>query len=289
MRVLMPKQESAFLEDPSQLYRPDKTNKKEAKEFRNYTENVQTENVRRTYREMHVNQCMEFVQRKKQTWLNFDHAEMTIMEAVTLLDSLVDESDPDVDLPNSIHAFQTAERIREKHPDKDWFQLTGLIHDLGKVLALWGEPQWCVVGDTFPVGCAFQDACVYSEYFKENPDYRNPLYNTQNGIYSANCGLDNIVMSWGHDEYLYQVLVKNECNIPAEGLYMVRYHSFYPYHTSGAYKHLCSQTDNEMFPWLKEFNSFDLYSKSNEIPDVEAIKPYYQSLIDKYVPGLLLW
>lgn len=23
----------------------------------------------------------------------------------------------------------------------DWFQLTGLIHDLGKVLALWGEPQ----------------------------------------------------------------------------------------------------------------------------------------------------
>ena len=40
------------------------------------------------------------------------------MEAITLLDNLIDESDPDIDLPNSVHAFQTAERIREAHPDK---------------------------------------------------------------------------------------------------------------------------------------------------------------------------
>ena len=50
-----------------------------------------------------------------------------------LIFTLVDESDPDIDLPNIIHAFQTAEQIRAKHPDKEWFQLTGLIHDLGKV------------------------------------------------------------------------------------------------------------------------------------------------------------
>lgn len=43
---------------------------------------------------------------------------MTIMDAVVALDNLIDESDPDVDLPNSLHAFQTAERIREKHPEQ---------------------------------------------------------------------------------------------------------------------------------------------------------------------------
>jgi hypothetical protein len=40
------------------------------------------------------------------------------------------------------------------------FHLTGLIHDLGKILAhpeFGSEPQWAVVGDTFPVGCAFSD------------------------------------------------------------------------------------------------------------------------------------
>ena len=58
---------------------------------------------------------------------------MGLMDAIMLLDDLVDASDPDTDLPNSVHAFQTAELIREKHPDKDWLQLAGLIHDVGKV------------------------------------------------------------------------------------------------------------------------------------------------------------
>ena len=82
---------------------------------------------------MHSNQTVDFVRRKHQKWLKFNHVEATIMEALEMLNDLVDESDPDIDLPNIIHAFQTAEQIREKHPDKEWFQLTGLIHDLGKV------------------------------------------------------------------------------------------------------------------------------------------------------------
>ena len=40
------------------------------------------------------------------------------MDALTELNKLVDDSDPDVSVPNIMHAFQTAERIREKHPDK---------------------------------------------------------------------------------------------------------------------------------------------------------------------------
>jgi len=43
---------------------------------------------------------------------------MTMMENINSLDELVDESDPDVDFPNSFHAFQTAEGIRKEHPDK---------------------------------------------------------------------------------------------------------------------------------------------------------------------------
>jgi len=50
------------------------------------------------------------------------------------------------------HLLQTAEAIRrDGHPR--WFILTGLIHDLGKILCLWGEPQWAVVGDTNPGAC----------------------------------------------------------------------------------------------------------------------------------------
>lgn len=67
-------------------------------------------------------------------WLKFDKCKLTIREALEKLNELVDESDPDSNLPNIVHAFQTAEKIRADHPNDDWFQLTGLIHDLGKVV-----------------------------------------------------------------------------------------------------------------------------------------------------------
>lgn len=260
-------------------------NGKQEQQFRNYDENLQTDLVRETYKLMHENQTVDFVKGQHEKWLKFNHTEMEIMDGVMLLDDLVDASDPDIDLPNSVHAFQTAERIREKHPDKDWFQLAGLIHDLGKVMALWGEPQWAVVGDTFPVGCRFQETNVFHDSFLNNPDNINPKYNTEYGMYEKGCGLENILMSWGHDEYMYQVLVENNCTLPEEALYMIRFHSFYPYHTSNSYRHLCDFNDGRMLSWLVEFQSFDLYSKSNEIPDVDVLKPYYQNLINKYLPG----
>lgn len=82
---------------------------------------------------MHTNMSVDFVKEKQRKWLKFDKFEGTIMDTLMKLNDLVDESDPDVNIPNIVHAFQTAERIRKDHPDDDWFHLTGLIHDLGKV------------------------------------------------------------------------------------------------------------------------------------------------------------
>jgi len=44
-------------------------------------------------------------------------------------------------------------------------------------MAFYDEPQWAVVGDTFPVGCDWADSIVYrKETFKNNPDGNNPKY-----------------------------------------------------------------------------------------------------------------
>lgn len=58
----------------------------------------------------------------------------------------------------------------------------------------------------------------------------NPKYNTKYGIYKPNCGMKNLKFAWGHDEYLYQMLLHNKVTIPLEGLYIIRYHSCYPWH-----------------------------------------------------------
>lgn len=273
--------------DPSDKFRPEKPEER----FRDYTENSAFyDRVKDVYLEYHTKQTVEAVLQKRKEWTKFDHCEMTIMEALSDLNSLVDLSDPDLDVPNAGHAYQTAERIRQVHPDLDWFHLTGLIHDVGKILAVWGEPQHFVVGDTYPVGCSFSDEIVFGrESFKNNPDFKDPRYNTKYGMYHENIGLDNVIMSWGHDEYMYRVLKHNTCYLPEEALYIVRYHSFFPWHMSGQYTYLTNDKDKEMLPWVKEFNKFDLYSKSDEDPDMDALTPYYQSLIDKYIPGILKW
>ena len=70
---------------------------------------------------------------------------------------------------------------------------------------------------------------------------------------------------------------------------MIRFHSFYPYHTCGAYTHLADEKDKALLPWILEFNKFDLYTKAPEMPPVEELREYYQGLIDQYVPGKLRW
>jgi inositol oxygenase len=224
-------------------------------------------------------------------WRKFDKGEFTIMEIIKMLDELVDDSDPDVDMPNSIHDFMTAERLREAYPDDDWLHLTGMLHDLGKIMNLWGEPQWATVGDTFVTGCKPSEKCVHFDSFEKNPDVKHEVYGTEYGIYEPNCGLDNLWLSWGHDEYMFHVLKENGCTIPKPGLDMIRYHSFYPWHSGHAYKHLTNEHDETVTrKWIELFNKFDLYSKADKFPDIDEILPYYEGLLKKYnIDGKLRW
>jgi inositol oxygenase len=255
---------------------------KTVEEFRNY-EDTKRETVREFYRLNHKYQTYDFVLQKQKQFLPFDKKQMPVWEAFRFLNQLVDDSDPDTDLDQFQHLLQTSEAIR-KDGHLDWMVLAGLLHDMGKVLCLFGEPQWAVVGDTFPVGCAFSDKIVYSEFFKDNPDSSDERYNTRLGVYSQNCGLKNVHLSWGHDEYVYH-MVKDY--LPEPALYMLRYHSFYPQHRENAYAHLLDSHDREMFKWVDAFNPYDLYSKSPVPPNWDELRPYYEDLVAKYLPGTL--
>lgn len=265
------------------LTRYPEPNTKAKEAYRNYVDSERVDTVREFYKLNHTYQTYDFVCEKENEFLKFDKKEMSIWDAVDFLNTLIDDSDPDTSMDQLQHLMQTSEAIRaDGHPD--WFVLTGFIHDLGKVLCLFGEPQWAVVGDTFPVGCKHSDSIVYSEYFALNPDSEDPRYNTTYGVYEPHCGLDKVKMSWGHDEYIYQIM-KNY--IPEEGLYMLRYHSFYSQHREKAYNHLMNEHDHEMFKWVDKFNPYDLYSKLPEPPNVKELMPYYKELVAKYLPETL--
>jgi len=253
-------------------------------EFRDYRKEARP-SVREFYRLNHAHQTFDFVQHKKRQYLSLDKRRMGVWEAMEYLNTLVDDSDPDTDLSQIEHLLQAAESARADGQPR-WFILTCLIHDLGKILCLWGEPQWAVVGDTFPVGCAYSGSIVFPEFFVNNPDYQEPRYQTDCGVYERNCGLDRVHLSWGHDEYMYNV-VKD--HLPAEALCMIRYHSFYAWHREGAYAHLTNEKDRAMLPWVKKFNPYDLYSKATERPDLAKLKPFYLELIAEYFPDTISW
>ena len=269
----------AWEQDVHDRYDP----KKKQDEFRDY--DSAPARVREFYQLNHTHQTRDFVLAKKREYGALGIRKLGMWEALVHLNTLVDESDPDTDLSQVAHALQSAEAAR-RDGREDWFQLTCLIHDLGKVLCLWGEEQWAVVGDTFPVGCAWSGKIVLNGYFRDNPDSANVQYQTKNGVYSEGCGLDKVDLSWGHDEYLYMV---TKPYLPIEAQYMIRYHSFYPWHREGAYEHFMNEQDRRMLPWVKEFNPYDLYSKSDEKPDEEKLTPYYKELIARYFPAEFAW
>lgn len=261
-------------------YRQDKSED----QFRNYHADANP-GVTRFYRENHANQTFDFVLRKKAEYCCLRRGKKSIWDMVDYLNTLVDDSDPDTDLTQLEHLLQTAEAIRKDgHPR--WFVLAGFLHDLGKVLCLYGEPQWAVVGDTFPVGCAYSGEIVFPEFFVANPDTQNPPFQSRYGVYQPNCGLDRVHLSFGHDEYIYQV---TRAYLPEEAQYMLRYHSFYAAHRHGAYRHLMSPHDELMFEWVRKFNPYDLYSKGRERPDLHAILPYYRQLVAEFFPPEIDW
>lgn len=315
-------------------------------EFRDYSDTK--DSVKRTYKKMQRRQTLDFVSEMKAKYATEDgytnkkgkKIRKRFEDAFVELDKIIDESDPDTDLPQIYHAYQTGEALRsylnpndqsklrtdisvralftdkeweslspqhqkkfsgmlhELYPgitDWSWLPLIGFLHDCGKVLAAkqWGKlPQWAVVGDTFPVGAPFSKANVFSEcgFFARNPDLNiDDNKKKKFGRYKRHCGLDNVDMSWGHDEYFYSVLHRTVNHLPDEALYIVRFHSFYPWHTPRdglrGYSELANETDWQRLPLLKAFQRSDLYSKAAAMPDQETLKRYYLQLLERYVPG----
>lgn len=107
-----------------------RNHEKEEEGFRIYDETT-PEHVKKFYRLNHARQTLEFVLKKEEEYLPPRKKQMGIWEAIAFFDTLVDGSDPDLDLPQRYHLFQTAEALR-KDGQPRWLVLTGFLHDLGK-------------------------------------------------------------------------------------------------------------------------------------------------------------
>jgi len=296
------------------------------KQFRNYQESNKT--ICNTYQKMLQFQNKKYASKMKKYYSKNIFIKCNIWDMIEKLEDISDESDPDIELPQIIHASQTALSIESNFMNNNiilnmsikslfddfhwnqipkkyqkiyntdllsfyhkikgwsWFPIIGLIHDLGKILLskdFGGLPQWSVVGDTFPIGEKLADNYPFYDlnYHKNNKDLSE-------NTYQEKCGFENVLFSWGHDEYLANVLQnKNNTKFPEEAFYIIRFHSFYSWHSPRnekiGYQYLASEKDWYMLPLLKVFQKSDLYSKSENIQNIESIKIKYERIINKFI------
>lgn len=253
---------------------------KTLREYETAQKNVK--DLYRTARTFHTFEKSKYLRDK---YCANSHTTLSVEQTLQEISRFVDLSDPDLTLPNDQHALQTAESIRHAGLP-DWMQVVGLIHDLGKILFLWGcdedgttlSTQWSIVGDTFIVGYPLPNEIVYPEFNKTASDAQKNMYNSQ-------CGLDQCIVSFGHDEYLYQVLLASDTKLPKEALKVIRYHSLYAWHEGGAYSDLENEEDRLVKGWVKLFNQHDLYSKRKRFVNKNSVWNYYKKLCDKYIPN----
>ena len=253
---------------------------KSEEEFRQYDATA-TPGVAEFYRLNHENMTVDYVLAKEEEYFTLRKGQKTVWQAAEFLNTLVDDSDPDTDLTQIEHLLQTSEAMRRDGQPR-WMILTGFIHDLGKCLCLIRGAAMGSRGRYVSRGLRLVERYRLPEYFANNPDRDIAEYQTKYGIYEPNCGLDNLHMSFGHDGYIAKVMGPY---LRDESLYMLRYHSFYPWHKHGAYDHLCNEKDRSMLEWVLKFNQYDLYSKGHTKPDLAQLKPYYDELFAEFLPA----
>lgn len=161
----------------------------------------------------------------------------------------IDPTDTQLNCTSQLtHALQVAEGMTEAGIRDDDLLVAALVHDLGKLLLLYGEAPENVV-----------------------------CFNEPIGDYEPGVGLDTCVFQWNHDEFLYSRL---KDQVPDHISWLIRYHSI-RIEPSEPYMDARDREYTEKY--LRLFKRFDLGTKSMFRLPRRQIRDY-RSLIEDAFP-----
>ena len=95
--------------------------------FRDYTNVNINVNVRKNYKNSRQFQTLNFVKYMNNKYNKFINT-ISINNALNVLNNFIDLSDPDTELPNLEHLYQSAQAALDNN-EPEWLIITCLIHD----------------------------------------------------------------------------------------------------------------------------------------------------------------
>lgn len=223
------------------------------------------------YRRFWSKQCVSYVMNMRQRYATLDRGMLTIKEALDLSKLL--PADPFTVSLSSASAcrptpslrallFATAELARSTgHPD--WVQFVALIHGLATVLKFIdfitdaesnSDFDWTISVDSAIVGCTFPETSTHSELHCFSPDSGDSRYQSVVGRYKRHIGLENVLLSWTGNEYLYYMLKNNnDVVLPDDAYSLLKLYPLLEWHSNGFHSVLANEVDNDLKQSVKDF------------------------------------
>lgn len=107
-------------------------------------------------------------------------------------------------------------------------------------------------------------------------------------MYTPQCGLETVLLSWTGPEYLYHCLKHNDVDMPDEGLAVLRLFPLYDWHSNKLHQNLVNEDDREIMPFVRDFDQLRRQSNAlltTELTDADCDRlwsSHYQRLAAKF-------
>mmetsp|Transcript_24212 Transcript_24212/g.42556 ORF Transcript_24212/g.42556 Transcript_24212/m.42556 type:complete len:669 (-) Transcript_24212:52-2058(-) len=265
-----------------------------------------TPTKRSHYRRMWSTQSVEYAKSMQSLYLRFDCRRLTLKDALNYSKLL--PANPFFIPTNRISGsavpslrtlmYSTAELARsEGHPD--WIQLVALMYGLAGILTFFLDPEslrgydWTIHDvEARVLGCKRSNCAAYPEFHNLSPDKEDPRYSTRLGMYEKEHeGLENVLLSWTSNDYMYFMLKYNSISIPDEAFTVLKLSRLVDWHCRGEYTSLSNEEDEQMKQFVADFYDLciraqqSLSQSKKELSDNECNSlwdSYYSHIVQKY-------
>jgi len=200
--------------------------------------------------DLHAAQTRETVAALKRKYQKPVFGKVHVWELVQKLAFCVDAADIALGCANQlIHTQQVVEGMEQDGVQDPDLYLAAILHDLGKVILLAGEAQENVIGSNMPIGA-----------------------------YEPGVGLEHVVLTWNHDEFMYSRI---KDHVPEHVAWLVRYHSIQIAQTTPC---MNQKDQTYLSNYLWPFRKYDGYTKSPWHVPPPSVLDKYRDLIEKTFP-----
>lgn len=183
-------------------------------------------------------------------WCSGTGRKMKVSTAFLLLSDVYDITDREMGyVSQKLHSLQTAMFAMERGHDRQ-FVVTALVHDLGKIISLWGCPDHHVYCSNRVLECF-------------SPSHQ---------------GLNSVLTNWNHDEYIYMRLKRF---FDPDHQMLLRFHSLEINERTRGFLSVADQKWLDDFYW--PFYECDRLSKSRYF-DVTQFERRAIEMLDSYFP-----